>query len=335
MHGKELTNDEIRDAEELFELDDQNDEEEIEPVVLKPCMSIDVLEIVNGWMEEWNETSEICTEEWNLVAFPVLADGRVATIENHYRVLVYDPKSGEQVGKYRFKIYNGYATTVFFKGDRLYAAVSPEGECQYTALQVWPGSDDEHQVRIGDDINCLAATGAGDIVVSYNGSDGSLEDAEEEGEAPPLISIFCADGDRKDIGCFYDEDTEEPSEDYVIDVTLDRQERIWAMLDDEETAVMYDKDGSLTVYSLPISGVSALAVPDDCSCLYASSQDEEEEGCYWLFRIPMTEDDEEDEEPEICAVQTPEGNAVFTDGSSFLKNIMAALIDGVIYVINL
>lgn len=51
MHGKELTNDEIRDAEELFELDDQNDEEEIEPVVLKPCMSIDVLEIVNGWME--------------------------------------------------------------------------------------------------------------------------------------------------------------------------------------------------------------------------------------------------------------------------------------------
>ena len=81
--------------------------------------------------------------------------------------------------------------------------------------------------------------------------------------------------------------------------------------------------------------MSALAVPDDCSCLYASSQDEEEEDCYWLFRIPLTEDDEEDEEPEICAVQTPEGNAVFTDGSSFLKNIMAALIDGVIYVINL
>ena len=153
--------------------------------------------------------------------------------------------------------------------------------------------------------------------------------------APPLISIFCADGERKDISCFYDEDTEEPSEDYVIDVTLDRQERIWAMLDDEETAVMYDKDGSLTVYSLPISGVSALAVPDDYSCLYASSQDEEEADCYWLFRIPLTEDDEEDEEPEICAVQTPEGNAVFTDGSSFLKNIMAALIDGVIYVINL
>ena len=81
--------------------------------------------------------------------------------------------------------------------------------------------------------------------------------------------------------------------------------------------------------------MSALAVPDDCSCLYASSQDEEEEGCYWLFRIPMTEDDEEDEEPEICAVQTPEGNAVFNDGSSFLKNIMAALIDDVIYVIDL
>ena len=80
MHRKELTNDEIRDAEELFEQDDQNDEEEIEPVVLKPCMSIDVLEIVNGWMEEWNETLEICTEEWNLVAFPVLADGRVALL---------------------------------------------------------------------------------------------------------------------------------------------------------------------------------------------------------------------------------------------------------------
>ena len=107
------------------------------------------------------------------------------------------------------------------------------------------------------------------------------------------------------------------------------------MLSDEETAVMYDKDGSLTVYSLPVPDVSALAVPDDCSCLYASSQDEEEEDSYWLFRIPMTADDEEDEEPEICAVQTPEGNAVFTDGSSFLKNIRAALIDGVIYVINL
>ena len=360
MHRREFTTDEIRDEKELFEAADQNDEEEIEPVVLKPCMTIDVLEIVNGWMAEWNETLESCTEEWNLVAFPVLADGRVAlvfespilayeadeegglraeTIENHYRVLVFDPKSNELVGKYRFKIGNGYATTVFFKGDRLYAAVSPEGECQYTALQVWPGSDDEHQIRIGDDINCLAATGAGDIVVSYNGGDERFEeaeeDAEEEGEELPLISIFYADGDRKDIGCFYDEDTEAPSEDYVIDVTLDRQERIWAMLDDEETAVMYDKDGSLTVYSLPVSGVSALAVPDDCSCLYASSQDEQEEGCYWLFRIPMTEDDEKDDDPEICAVQTPEGNAVFNDGSSFLKNIMAALIDDVIYVIDL
>lgn len=379
MQRMESTSDEIRDAKELKveegeketkyssedaeeTIQDQTqavepkDEEEIEPAVLKPCMSIDVLEILNGWMEEWNETLETCTEEWNLVAFPVLADGRVALlfespilayetdeegglqagiVENHYRVLVYDPKSNEQVGKYRFRVCNGYATTVFFKGDRLYAAVSPEGECQYTALQVWPGSDDEHQIRIGEDINCLATTGAGVIIVSYNGGDERLEEAEEEGEAPPLISIFCADGERKDLGCFYDEDTVEPSEDYVIDVTLDRQERIWAMLNDEETAVMYDKDGSLTVYSLPVFGVSVLALPDDCSCLYASSQDEEEEGSYWLFRIPMTEDDAEDEEPEICAVQTPEGNAVFTDGSSFLKNIMAALIDDVIYVIDL
>ena len=358
--GEEDSKNSSEDAEQMIPDQTQSvepeDEEEIEPVVLKPCMSIDVLEIMSGWMNEWNETLEICTEEWNLVAFPVLADGRVAllfespileyetdeeggphagTLENLYRVLVFDPKSGEQAGKYRFKVYNGYATTVFFKDDRLYAAVSPEGECQYTALQMWPGSDDEHQIRIGDDINCLAATEAGDIIVSYNGGDGRFHEAEEEGGAQPLISIFPADGERKDIGCFYDEDTEEPSEDYVIDVTLDRQERIWAMLSDEETAVMYDKDGSLTVYSLPVPDVSALAVPDDCSCLYASSQDEEEEDSYWLFRIPMTADDEEDEEPEICAVQTPEGNAVFTDGSSFLKNIMAALIDGVIYVIDL
>ena len=130
--GEEDSKNSSEDAEQMIPDQTQSvepeDEEEIEPVVLKPCMSIDVLEIMNGWMNEWNETSEICTEEWNLVAFPVLADGRVAllfespileyetdeeggphagTLENLYRVLVFDPKSGEQAGKYRFKVYNG------------------------------------------------------------------------------------------------------------------------------------------------------------------------------------------------------------------------------------
>ena len=195
---------------------------------------------------------------------------------------------------------------------------------------MWPGSDDESQVRIGDDINCMAVTTAGDIIVSYNGGEERLEEAEEE---VPLISIFHADGSREDVGRFYDEDTEGPTDDFVIDLTLDKEDRIWAMLNDGNTALVYDKDGSITTYELPVLDVNALALPDDCSCLYASSQDED--GGYMTFRIPMTEEEVEDEEPEICSIRTPEGNAVFCDGSAFLKNIIAAIVDGVIYVIDL
>ena len=331
--------------------DVEDEDEEIKTRVLKPCMSIDVCDILNGWMKEWSETPEICTEEWNLVAFPVLADGKVAllfespilvfendeeggllttTLENQYRVLVYDPKTGEQTGKYRFKVYGGYTTTVFFKNGKLYATVSVEGRRQYTALQMWPGSDDEHQIRIGDDINCLAATEAGDIIVSYNGGDERMEEAEEE---MPRIRIFHADGSREDISHFYDEVIGGEPEDFVIDVTLDNQDRIWAVLSDTETAVMFDRKGSITTWSLPVPDVTALVMPSDGSCIYASSEDVEVG--YTMFRIPISGKDIIDEELEICAIKTPKGDAVFSDGYSFLKNLAAAIIDDVIYIVNL
>ena len=133
--------------------------------VLTPLLSINIGEILNGWMQDWSETPEICTEEWELVAFPVMADGKLAlvfespvyefgkdedgnivsnVIERMYRVLLYEPKTGELAGKYRFKVYRGYATAVFFRSGRLYAAISLDGRREYTALQMWPGSDDEH-----------------------------------------------------------------------------------------------------------------------------------------------------------------------------------------------
>ena len=323
------------------------DVEETEIRILNPCMSIDIYEILDSWMREWNETPETNTEEWVLTAFPVLADGRVAllfeseileyevdeegdltsrTIENHYRVLVYDPKNVGQVDRYRFKIFGGYAATIFFKEGKLYAPVSVTGKSQYTALRVWPGSDDEHQILIGDDINCLAVTGAGDVIVSYDRSNDLREETEE---GAPLISIFRTDGTQQDIPRFSEEDTG----DFVIDVTLDTQERIWTLLSDAETAVIYDTDGSIMSYSLPVSNVSALAVPKDRRCIYATSEDEKA-GCI-LFRIPMTTEGEEDEEPVLCAVRTPEGDALINQSCSFLKNIMAAIIDNVLYIIDL
>ena len=324
--------------------------------ILTPLMRIDIGEILRGWMQDWNETPDTCTEEWELTAFPVMADGKIAllfrspvcafgtdedgnivsnVIENMYRVLLYDPKTGKIAGKYRFKIYRGYICTVFFRNGRLYAAVSSDSKCEYTALQMWPGPDEGHQVKIGNNINSIAVTQAGDIVASYAFD---REGETEHDEETPLLSIFRMNGIKESYCGFYDAENDMIYDDYIIDVTLDIQDRIWALMDDGETVTVYDNDGGITTGKLPVTDVITVALPDDGSCIYACTEDKNDN--YRLFCIATPEKGmgnkgSEESAPEICAIKTEDGTAVTFKSISCMKSIAAVQIEDMLYVIDL
>ena len=231
----------------LKEIDDAGHDPE--KVLLKPDSVIDTEEIRRKWAEEWSETLEDCSEKWELVAYPVLADGTIALLFEHteydfivhsrtdietklsrhmYRVLIYDPKTGDGKAQYRFTVPKGYAATVFFKNGNLFAALSAEGERKYTAVHIWPGADDASQISLGENVNCLAADSEGNLYVSaeYERNMGSFREV--------AFCVYYADGRR--ASQFMDDDTG------VCDITLDGSENIWMLSDDGDRAVVYEKE---------------------------------------------------------------------------------------------
>jgi hypothetical protein len=327
------------------------DEDDIGIKLLTPSASIDVNKILSVQMKEWYGEYE--EEDWSLIAYPVLAGGKVALLfelpiyedtadedtdedeqypsANRYRVLVFDARTGEQVDKNEFRINNGYATTVFYRDGILYAPISQEGACSYTLLKIAEDHDDEDELYIGDNINCLAAAENGDIIVSYNFTGEDMDEVEED---VPMFSNYHLDGTFDDFGTFYNKETGETADEYIEDVTLDAQDRVWAVMDNGTTLVMHEKDGSTKTYDLLVGYVDTVAMPDDLSLLYSSTIGDEDDK-YMIFCYRMEAGELVDEDPSLCVIQTPDGDTGFSSGTTTMKNIMATLIDGVIYTVDL
>ena len=146
------------------------------------------------------------------------------------------------------------------------------------------------------------------------------------------------DGIKEDYCGFYDAENDVIYDDYIIDVTLDSKDRIWAMMDDGETVTVYDKDKGITTGKLPVSDVMTLALPDDGRSIYACTEDENEN--YRMFCIPTHEDgaenkDPEKSAPEICVIKTEDGTTATFKRVFCMKNIAAVQIDDRIYVVDL
>jgi hypothetical protein len=333
------------------ELEDQIMHAEVKEGVklLIPSAKIDVNEILSTQMKEWDEASKENDEEWSLVAYPVLADGKVALLfelpvyeyedgdeeddypsANRYRVLIFDSHTGKKVDKREFRITNGYATTVFYRDGSLYAPISQEGERSYILFKI-AEDHDEGELYIGDNINCLAATQGGDVIVSYDFADTDMDEADDEA---PLLSVYHLDETYDDFGKFYDEDTDEPTDEYIVDITLDAQDRIWTLMDDRQTLVLHEKDDSLKTYELPVGNVDTVAMPDDLSCLYVSVFGDSDDK-YAMLCCRMEDGEIVDESPRSCYLQVSDVTIGYSSGTTTMKNIMATLINGVIYTTDL
>ena len=148
-------------------------------MILRPACTIDIKAILRQWAEEWNESlNEDCTEKWELCDVSIMSGRNVAltfklpevqyvgninkeiekrVISNRYRVLVYNVDEGLK-NKYRFKIQAGYSTDVHFINGCLNAAIFSYGSNSCTMLHMWPGSNDEAQKMLGENISCQAVS---------------------------------------------------------------------------------------------------------------------------------------------------------------------------------
>ena len=335
--------------------------------ILEPTASIDTDGIIRGWLAEWNEDEDTRTEDWRLIAFPVLADGRVAlmfentiyglsmadggeihktALENRYRVLLIDAFTGDMVGKYRFHVYDGFAATVFFRNGKLYAAVSVGDDNSYTAMQVWPASaaagdysdedetsdDVEDQIELGRDVNGLAVNDSGDIIVTYMPQNAADDDwnSDIDMTEPSVISIFHPDNRTMDsFGRFYDE-SGHPTGMYLNDVTIDSSNRIWAVRNDGMLIGINDRDGMIS-HLPPVDGISAFIVPFGPDRVYSAVCEGEDD--YVLYYSEISGHGGGYMEPVLCAVHTPDGDMIHHESGAFLKNIGVFKIGGMLYVV--
>lgn len=323
-----------------------NDNQHEREILLKSEFQINVDDILKSWAEEWSETPATCTQKWKLSAINVLADGTIAllfeypvnyyegsvdnyeehVVTNYYRVLMYDPKKKKLIGKYRFSVYWGFATTVFFKNGCLYAVIAPfskDEKYMFTALHMWPGADDEHQIYLGENVSCAAARSNGDVIVCYD-KDSEIE--VDEGVFSGMI--FLTNGEFRGIPCFTD--TNKGRTHGMGVFTLDSEERIWGLLYDMRTVVCCEHDGSYTKYRISDEDAENIAVPDDAKGLYFIYDDIPG---YGLGYMPINGDTKENS--VSCVLRTKTGEVRYFENFSFLKGTAAFLADGTVHVANL
>ena len=264
-------------------------------VILKPTATVNVWKMLDDWMKDWGETRETCTEKWDLAGVKVLDKGVAAlcfrmpvceyvnnddgdivprVVTNYYRLLVIDTNR-EEMRKYRFHVQNGYCTDTWFIGGKLYAAVYSFGSPNCTMLQMWPGSDDGHQVKLGKYVSCRVVKRNGEIVAGYarpeEGADGSWQIIRafdlENGEINSVRTDVLAGVEYMTIG----------QDDKIYGVTADRKHAfIW---DGEKVAA----------FELPIADAAFMATAAGGDAVYIATRTEEE-APYYIRRIAFDED---------------------------------------------
>ena len=242
---------------------------------LEPKALIDTNEMLEGWREGWHDEEDLI-EPWKLVCYPIMPDGHILltfamrgeihgghvsapqvihTLTN-YRVLEVAVENGrvEVLNKYRFKMQDSYAASVFLHDGVLSAVVSTEDSDRYDVLQMVP-NDDDRQYTVYRDAESIVVDSKGNVVVAYGNN------LRDPARCP--VMVFNRDGevtvnyqDEAALAC--------------LDVNLDREERVWCHLHPSAVLDMLDEESEcVRTHRVALQGFRAFALSSDCSKLYA------------------------------------------------------------------
>ena len=242
---------------------------------IEPRAVIDTNAILNEWKENWHD-EEGKEESWELVSYPIMADGRVLLLfelkdeiyggnydtfravhtHSHYRVLEYEMTDGELKlkNRYRFKAQDAEVGTVFLYNDVLRATISVAGRDSYKVLQMVPTNDDA-QFSIYGSIQTVVSTSKRDIAVAYNNN------LRDEGRLP--VMLFDENGGVK--ARYHDEWAL-----FCSDVNIDREENVWFHMYPSTTIdKLCPETMRVESHKVELQGFGAFALSSDRTKLFA------------------------------------------------------------------
>ena len=242
---------------------------------IEPKAVINTNEILREWKENWHD-EEGKEESWELVSYPIMADGRVLLLfvmkdeihggqydsfrvihtYSHYRVLEYQMDNGELKlkNRYRFKAQDAHVGTVFLYDDILRATISVEGSDAYKVLTMIPAGDDA-QFSIYGAIETLVSNSSGDVIVAYN------ENLRDETRSP--VMVFDRDGNMK---------MRYRNECALLcsDVNIDKDEDVWFHMYPSATInKLVPENGSVETHKVELQGFDSFALSSDKTKLFA------------------------------------------------------------------
>ena len=246
---------------------------------LEPRTVIDIQEILDAWDKGWNDSAEK-QEKWEYLSCPIMADGRILLLFEscdriyggknyllhvdheirHYRVLEYavGDDGPKQLGKYRFMLQDGIATTVLLYDGILKASVRTTGSEKETILPMVPANDDG-QFKIYENVRRVVGRSDGSIAVGY------YANLRDESRLPMLL--FSGKGEI--IGSYRSENAL-----FCADLALDSEEHIWFHLHPSAELVHLAPDTeTVERHGVVLQDFDAMALNKDRSKLFLSFGD--------------------------------------------------------------
>lgn len=250
--------------------------------VLRPFMSFNTAEITDAWTREWGEEPGEEREDWEILNWQVLADGKIALIYclydkvasdaethcvNHYRVLIYDMTGGMKLlERHRFRLEDAYLHQVYYREGELWTIERDRHTNNYYTLPNWPVRDTGRGYKLFYDVTDAAAKSDGTLVVGYS----TQQDREER---VSLIE-FGEGQDRR-----YREDKVLICE----CVNLDKNEDNWGFMVPQMELVHFTAD-SLSRYKTEMSGFDEFSLSDDRKLLLADFSTRKSDDRLYLMR---------------------------------------------------
>lgn len=243
-------------------------------ISIEPKAVIDVQAILDAWNSGWSDNGKE-PEKWNYLCCPIMADGRILLLFEscdeiygskahmlhvdhtimRYRVLEYRiGKDGpEELGRYRFTLQDGTASTVILYDGILKASVRTTNSRKETILPMIPTNDDG-QFKIYENVRRIVSRSDGSIAVGYYGN------LCDEARLPLMVY----DGEGKAIGKYKDDHAL-----YCADITLDNKEQIWFHLFPSEEILCLSSDlRQVEKHRVALQGFCGFALSDDTSKLF-------------------------------------------------------------------
>lgn len=303
---------------------------------LHPIRVFHVDNMLQSWAKTWQEY-EKPTEQWELVAYPFLADGTIALLfefrddviagrypnvysvgfTNFYKLYVYDPCTGKTICRHRFRLQGGTCFTVYFCDQKLYGIVNVQGMDSYSVIHLWPGINDNDQFRIGKHITRAVADRNGNLFVGY----------ECRGDHPEEAPVMCFE--KHNAAC-----KSATSPHPVVscrDLTLDAQSRFWFHAFPDNRLLRLD-DNHLTWYNVEFSGFSGFGFSENGDKLLAEFDYDDLNGC----RLYVMEHDCRSLSYINPRPVQIEGIGQYISGcGSFLGSKAAFYSDGKLYVVDI